>query len=238
MRYLIEDTDFLAAGGEKTLIVFGADYRMTHHAERDAKGPSNQFAGYLARHGFYSILPDGSIRRRSRGAVVETLVLERTKITGLLKELVNIVYTTFKSTRVQNPDLYRRQWQEVMGPRWSETINAEVGVFSRLLEYLQSHKVKVVVIAMPQPSWDSALPFQQTYLEQVRAVCEAAGVTIHDFRKLIPDEEYADSVHLTTTGIEEFQRAVMGICIDHLRASAAVSPSAHTASLEFKRRDS
>ena len=40
---------------------------------------------------------------------------------------------------------------------------------------------------------------------RLRAVCERNGVEILDLSKLVPDEEFADSVHLTTFGIDRFQ---------------------------------
>ena len=89
---------------------------------------------------------------------------------------------------------------------------------------------------MPQPSWDSALPFQQTYLQQIRRVCEASGVTIYDFSKLIPDPDYADSIHLAPKGIEGFQSASWAFALITF-ARRALRRATCQESLEFHRSD-
>ncbi|MGB2609784.1 MAG: hypothetical protein WBC80_12470, partial [Isosphaeraceae bacterium] len=71
-------------------------------------------------------------------------------------------------------------------------------------------------------SWEKNLPFEPAYIRQMSKVCESAGVTIYDFSRLVDDDDFADSVHLSPIGMEKFQLAVMGVCLDHLRSTGAL----------------
>jgi len=227
IRFLVEQEAFLRAGGEKTLVVFGLNYRNTHHGRIEGESPNAFFHGLFTRHGFYTIGPDGSIQDSGLNSLAKTVILERTKITGLMKELVNLAYVPFKSTRVHNPPLYHQVWTESMGKEWKELIRSEVAALAQTIDYLQQRKVKVVVVRLPMGTWEDDQPFEPVYVRQVRDVCESAGVKIYDFSKLIDDADFADSDHLTPKGVDQFERAVMGICLDHLR-STGVLPATYS----------
>ena len=222
IRYLVEQRGFLSAGGEKTLIVIGLNYRNAHHGRLTADGRDEYYERLWTRHGIYRVDPDGSIHPSRLSALAKAIILERTKITGILKELVNLAYAPLKPTRVVDPDAYNRSWVESMGPDWKELILAQAGEFARMVDYLQQRNVKVVGVRMPVGSWDDDLPFEQVYIRQIREICAAKGVRIYDFTRMLDDEEFVDSVHLTPVGIEKFQPAVMEIALDHLRSTGAL----------------
>jgi len=228
IRFLVEEEGLLRAGGEKTLVVFGLNYRLCHHGRLLEGGKqSERFKLYFTRHGFYQIEPDGSIHRTRLNAIAKRIIVERTKITGLLKELVNLAYLPFKPTRVQDRQLYNEAWSEAMGPRWKELIQSELAALAQAIDYLQHRKAKVVVVLFPMGSWEDGQRFEPVYNRQVREICESAGVKLYDFGRLVDDDDFADSDHLAPKGVEKFQRAVMGFCLDHLRSTGAL-PASHS----------
>jgi hypothetical protein len=223
IRYLVETEGLLRAGGEKTLVVFGLSYHMTHNARLSGKGPAHYFNSLWTRRGLYSVDPDGSIHRSPLHPLLVRIVLERAKITGLLRELVNLAYTPFKGVRVLGtPESTRQAWAETLGPRWEEKIRCDVAIFARTVDYLKLRGVRMLVIAMPEASWNDGVPYEPFYMKQVSDVCMKAGVEIMDLRKALPDDDFADSVHLNPLGIEKFQRAVTPRLLDHLRSTGAV----------------
>jgi hypothetical protein len=222
IRFLVEQEGFLKAGGEKTLVVFGVNYRNAHHSKRNRAGRDEYFDSLWNRHGFYTIAADGSIHRSGLNAVAETMILERIKITGLLKELVNLAYVPFKPTRVQDRNAYNQYWAAGMGPHWEEMVGSEAAAFGRMVDYLQQRNVKVVAVRMPVGSWEDDLPYERAYIRQLREVCESRGVRIHDFSRMLDDDLFADSIHLTPAGIEKFEPAVMKIALEHLRSTGAL----------------
>jgi hypothetical protein len=221
IRFLVESEGLLEAGADKTLIVIAADYHMTHRARIKGEGfdPS-----YLAwdRRNFYTVGPDGAIRRSGLNPVLKTLIRERVKITGLLKELVNIVYTPLKSVSVQDPHYNIEAWTKVMHPDWRQRIAVDLAAFEETVKYLRSRGAKVTVIQMPRGDWEDGVPFNQVYDQRLQEICAASGVAIHDYTGLVGDADFADSVHLNPSGIEKFQAAVMPICLDHLRSAGAL----------------
>ena len=221
IRFLVESEGLLRAGPEKTLVVFAADYHMCHHA-RVGEDWRDWLSKSWGRRGFYDVDRDGVIARSRMSPVLKALIRERAKITGLLKELVNIAYVPFKRERVQNPRFYNDEWKRTMKPDWQERIRVDLTAFARTVDYLKHRGVNMTVVQMPQGSWEANVPYNQVYDQQLLKICNAAGVKVHDFTRLVPDDDFADSVHLSPSGIEAFQAAVMPICVDHLRANGVL----------------
>jgi hypothetical protein len=52
-------------------------------------------------------------------------------------------------------------------------------------------------------------------------------VKVLDLHELLVDDDFADSTHLAPTGMEKFERAVLPVCLDHLR-SVGLLPKGET----------
>jgi hypothetical protein len=223
LRYLVEQQDFLKAGPEKTLVVFGINYRLVHHGRLPPNDkPSDMIRSAYIRHGFYTMESDGTIHRTPRNALTENLVLEPARWTGFLREFANLIYTVFKAKRVHTPDFYNSNWAFALRSDWNEMMDAELAHLKKAFVYMKERKAKVAVVLFPMQTWDAKLPYQAAYVEKLRKICDAEGVEIHDFSKSMDDEDFGDSDHLNSNGIEKFQRALMGLCLDHLHSSGVL----------------
>lgn len=223
LRFLVEQKGLLEAGAEKTLVVFGVSYHSTHNAR--LKGvPNDAFARSWTRRGFYRIDAGGTIRDSSQNSALNAMIVERTKLTGLLKELVNLAYTPLKRPRVQTPRQYIQEWTRVMSQEadWKLKIQIDTDDFARTVDYLSARNVKMAVVRMPRGSWDRDTLFEQAYIDKIRRICKPRNLKILDLSGLVPDEDFADSVHLTPKGIETFQGGVQELCFDHLRSAGVV----------------
>jgi len=228
LRYLVEEQGFLEAGPEKTLVVFGTNYRIVHHGRlHPEEGPSTLFRQMFTRHGFYTMEPDGTIHRSPRNALTEDLLLEPSRMTGFMRGLVNIFYTSFKSRRLQDKKSYMDIWVTAMESNWNEMMDAELGYLKKAFKYMKERKANVAVVLFPMQSWDKQLPYQAAYVEKLTKICESEDVKIYDFTKLLDDEEFGDSDHLNPNGVEKFQQAIMGLSLEHLR-SRGVLPATET----------
>ena len=224
IRFLVEDEGLLRAGPEKTFIIFGMNYRIVHHGRVDGDGPGFYFRDILTRHGFYTIDDAGTIHRTGLNPLIERLILERYKLTGLLREVVNLAYVPFKSIRVHDRQTYLDYWAKALGPNWEKIMDSELAALRGAFAYLRQRQVKAAVFLLPMGSWDKDNSHQAAYVRKLRPICDAEGVKIYDYSKSIDDDDFADSDHLTPTGIEKFQRLYMGICLDFLR-SAGLLPA-------------
>jgi len=226
LRFLVEQRRQAGKeGGSKTLVVFGLSYHSSHNARISQTEVAGSLSSVLERHGFYSINPDGTIRRNARPRLYETIVLERTKITGVLKELVNLVYTPFKLVRTLDPKGSADEWRRTLGDRWNEKIDHEVNVFSRSVAFLRERGVRTVVVQMPQPSWDHDTPFEKAFMRGIRKVCQDQAIPVYDFSRLVLDDEFADSVHLTTEGMAKFGTKIVEIGREFLYSTGVRAPS-------------
>ena len=222
LRFLVEKQGFLDAGGEKTLVIFGVSYHSTHNARTKENLAHERFTRMWTRHGVYTVEPDDSIHSTGLISLARWLIVERVKMTGLLKELVNLAYAPFKSIRVQDQRFYNAEWTRAMESNWKEKIDTDLAAFVKTIDYLRGRQVQIVVVLIPQASWDRDLPFEQTYSQQVFEICRRANLTIYDWRKILADDQFADSVHLTPSGIDQFQLGLMEICLAHLRSTGAL----------------
>ena len=87
-------------------MLISVSYHGTHNARIELKGPNSLHMQYWTRRGFYTIDANGTIREKPLSAWFRTLIVERAKISGLLKEVVNLAYTPLKSPRVLNGPMY------------------------------------------------------------------------------------------------------------------------------------
>jgi hypothetical protein len=223
IRFLVQEDGLLKAGAEKTLVVFGLCYRNTYQGRLAGQGPSDYFTQIWSRHGFYTVEPDGTIHHDSRhNAFMKRIIVERFKMAGLLRELVNVAQVRFEGIRAPTPEIWNQEWIQVMRPNWKEVMDSELGALERAIKYLKQRNVKVVVVRFPLPSHDAKLPFNPVYVRKLRSICESADVKVFDFSKLLDDDDFMDGAHIKPTGMEKFQHAVMGICLDHLRAEGVL----------------
>ena len=117
VRFIVESERLIEAGGKKTLIVITAGYHMCRPARVNEQYRIDQQLVWGQR-GFYTIDSQGVIHRSGLNPVLKTIIRERAKITGLLKELVNIAYVPFKKVRVHDPRMHNDNWEAAMGPDW------------------------------------------------------------------------------------------------------------------------
>jgi hypothetical protein len=224
IRYLVEKRGLLEAGGPKTLFVFGVSYHSIHNARLPGDDSPTVSSTAWRRHGLFTAERDGSVQQIARPRVYEEFVLTRTRMTGVLKELVNLAYTPLKSVRVQNPKVLAQEWVRALGDRWKQKLDLELAAFDRMVGYLRERGVNVIVVQLPQQSWDHETEYESAYMGGLRKVCEARGIPIRDFSRLIPDNHFADSVHLTTEGMEEIRPKLIEIGLEHLRSIGALAP--------------
>lgn len=225
LRYLVEHRGLLEGGRSKSLVVFGVSY---HSSSSNVLIPKREdplmIRGYWQRHKFYAVDDDGTIRRTPRAPLYEKIILERVKLTGVVKELVNLVYTPFKAVRVLDAKASQDHWNSVMGDQWKRKIDFEVGGFGCSADYLLEGGAKVAVVRMPQCSWDHGTKYEEALVSGMKKACEERGIPIYDFSRLVPDDQFADSVHLTTDGMATFAAALVPIGVEHLESIGVLPP--------------
>lgn len=224
LRFLIEKEGMLRAGADKTLVVIGLSYHTTSHTVLESPRASTfETRGRWTRRGCYLVDPDGSIRRSSQDPLRTELLNQRAKMTGMLNEIVSLVYTPFKPIRKLDPEFSRQEWTLTMGPRWEEKIKKDALSFAATVRYLHDRGVPMLVVAMPEGRWNETTPYESVYMREITEPCAKFGVEILDLRKSIPDEDFADTVHLNPVGIEKFQALVMPRLLDYLRSTGALA---------------
>jgi hypothetical protein len=221
IRFLVEDEALLRAGPERSLIVLGTCYQTVGFAEEG----SVHLSRTLEHHGFFTRAPDGTIHRARTSWLERFLVIEKLKLEGVARELAHIARLEIDDLlgrsrpRFYDPEAYMFYRRKLLGPSWKDRIRNEVNDFAILADYLKAHKIPTAVVLMPQASWEAKLPFDKEYNEKLLVVCRSRELKVYDLRKLLDDDDFADSNHFTPTGVEKFQNAILPFCRVHLRST-------------------
>jgi hypothetical protein len=83
-------------------------------------------------------------------------------------------------------------------------------------------QAKAAVVLFPLGAWEKVLPYHEVFVRKLRSICESEGVAIHDITDLLAAEDFGDSEHYNSEGVEKVQRAVTGLCLDHLRSAGLI----------------
>ena len=226
LRYLVDREGLLEAGPGKSMVVFGAAYQNCGFPAFEG----SVFETALTRRGFYEVGPGGSIGRSAMGPLERTLSIESAKVYGIaagLKQLIqNLIRDRVGLSRMRVRDVgeYNRARVGLMGPDWRAKIDGELAALMVVDRRAAGGGARVLVLLMPQGSWEANLPFDRTYNDKLLELCRARRVEVLDLHGLLVDDDFADSAHLAPTGMVKFERAVLPVCVDHLR-SAGLLPA-------------
>lgn len=223
LRFLVDQEGLLRAGGDKTLVVFGLSYHLIHNVQPPDSRSHELFTTTLTRRGFYRVDADATAHDTHLHPWVKRLIVERTKVSGLLREIINLIYTPLKSRRVTSPDIAFKEWTSILGPRWEDKLRWELDTFARTLDYLSARRVPMLVVALPERPWNEKMPCEAAYMKGIQDICRRKRVELLDLRKSIPEQDFADSVHLNPKGMEKLHGLLIPRCVDFLQSTGALS---------------
>jgi hypothetical protein len=195
---LVEELNFLQAGGKKTTVFLGLFYGCTREKHGRVIG-DNAVPFLFRRHNLFTYDAKKGIHLVPMWSVVRFLRQERIYANRFLRILLTWPNRVRPAIHL---DLMaaRKLWTHVMGPDWQKDMEDQVGHLAALLDYLQSREVRVQAIFLPYPSFHDDLPFPAAYREKVMPILQARKVPVWDYSHFLPDEEFADATHCRYTG--------------------------------------
>ena len=227
LRYLVEDAGLLAAGGEKNMVIFGVSY---HCASSDS---SEFFPKLWSRHGLFKYDPKLGIMAVKVNPWWRYIHFERDRMAGCLTALFHIsVHPVMLKSglrsdmRKHDPASYNALRKEFMGSNWKTDMRTQIGQFSAMVDYLLERKVRVVIVFLPQGTWEDNLPFERAYKEQVLQAFQGRAVPVLDWSKRLDDDDFADSGHANPNGVDKLQAWFLEIALPFLRSMHALPEEA------------
>jgi hypothetical protein len=221
LRFLVEQQGLLAAGGEKNMVIFGVSW----HAIGPEYSPQEFFPSLWERHGMYRYDVSTGITPVHRNELWRTIHFERVRIVGVVKSITAIVAHRMgfrNDVRQHDPAKYVRARAAGMNPNWKERTRDEMAQFEAMAKYLQSRRVKIVVVFLPQASWEDKMPFQGFYIDAMTKVCQRRSIQTIDWTKLLDDEDFADSNHFAPSGVDKLQPRFLEVAVPFLRSTGAL----------------
>jgi hypothetical protein len=230
LRYLIEHHGLLRAGGERSLVVIGADY---HTASHPSQLLPPAFVDNWERRGLYACDAQQGIRAVPVNAISKCLDFEVTRAGAglarfrnlLVHQLIRWRHHGTEPFRTRDPAFYAVKYQAEIGPDWKAKIDGYVQTFGETLDYLAAQHVPTRVILMPQGSWYDNLPYEQEFREQIGMLCAGKQIPVTDWSTMLADEDFADSIHPNVYGMEKFQTAFLKIALAFLHSTHALAPT-------------
>jgi hypothetical protein len=228
LRYLIDERGMLKAGGEKSLVVFGVSYETASYPSRSLPP---EWVNSWDRHGFFACDQQHGIRAVPVSAMSRFIEFEETFQADCMIRLQKIFlqqisqwrHHGLEPPRRHSPALYVAKRRADMGPEWKCRITEDVQVFGETVDYLRERHVQIRVVRMPEGSWERDLPYSEEYWSQVTGVCAKKHIPISDWSKMLTDEEFADSGHPNTFGMDKITPAFLEIARPFLRSTHAIN---------------
>jgi len=227
VRYLVEQCNLLQAGGDKTLLVLGVSY----HNALPSYDPDGFFVNLWKRHGLYTYDPAEGMSPVPVNSLYRRYYISKVRIAGFLSAVGRAARTGLRrlwrddreiAPRQHDAEIYNRYRRERYEKDWDLMLAEQSAVFDAMLDYLRSRNVNIVVILLPQGSWEANLPFEANYGSVIRDICHSKGVPLLDWSDRLDDDDFADSNHLNLLGIEKLHEAFLDIAIPHLRRTKAL----------------
>lgn len=220
--FLVERLGVLAAGGERSLFVFGGSYHCAGHLE-DANG---FFASLWRRHGVYTYAPGEGIGWSDASPQVRALRSGRAHVAGFLQGLGRELVRGVGGGAVRTHDVarYNEARRKFMGEDWQAKIDRQADAFVRTALDLRGRGAAVTLVLLPQGSWEDNLPFHAAYTARMKDLCAANGIPLIDLGDLLADDDFADSNHFSPSGQTKFTEQVIGLARAHLRSTGALEP--------------
>jgi hypothetical protein len=226
VRYLVEKRDLLRAGGEKNLIVFGVAYHCTPFS----CGPASFWAELWRRRGLYEYSPEMGISEARRNPLSRFYRVERARVAGMAEKAKKCLMVCCERLvrdapprREHDRDQYCRVLRTFMGRDWIKKMANDTREFALTLDYLRDRNVAVLVVVLPNGSWEDELPFAEEYNKQVQAICQSKGVEFFDWSHMLPDEDFGDTAHTNLAGIAKLQPAFLQLARPHLIQTGALN---------------
>jgi hypothetical protein len=227
VRHLVDHDGLLRAGGRNTLIILGVSYHTVAHVD----GPNSFVSKLWGRHALFEYSPESGVREQASNVLFRFWTIERERCAGFVGRLADALhkYTIrvrgrdrFMSPRKHDPEQYNQMWKVWMGSEWKEKIAHQTSELARLLDYLKALDVPVVVVCLPQATWEERLPFKEVYRAAVFKICQARSIPIRDWSRKIEDQDFGDSVHLNLDGLEKLQKLWLDLAFSFLHRTGAL----------------
>jgi hypothetical protein len=206
VRFLTESEGWLAAGGDKTTVVLGLS-----HLDARMKLPGLVDADFVPalfkRHDLYEYSPEAGMSRLSLPGPVRAWRLERLRDYEFLK-------STWNEYIMPNADVHRRRAggpgedaaargflaKQLGGENWESAQQTQLADLSAMIDYLQSHQVRVAALLLPVMTWNDDQPFAAAFGRRVHELCQAKNVPLFDLARAVPNDEFFDDTHLAYRG--------------------------------------
>lgn len=108
--------------------------------------------------------------------------------------------------------------------KWLERMRQQVAIFGSMIVDLRARGVKVMVVLLPQGSWELGLQQRAWYDKAVQTLCAKEGIPLLDWSHLLDDDDFADSNHPNPDGVDKLNSKFLELALPFLHSTGALKP--------------
>jgi hypothetical protein len=231
IRFLVEDRGLLAAGGERTRIVLGAD--LTNVADWSAE---SYFGPLWRRHGLYTYSVKDGIHAAGIGPLRRFIRTEKAHCSGFiggnLNRAARVVTNRLGipvtwSEGLKDPEAIRDWIRTRFGsPGMNDSLATQMSALQTMMNYLESRGVGVTIVLLPHRQAFDDLAVTGAYHDAIAALCARRSIPLVDLSHALSEDEFWDINHVNARGLEKTNAALTAIAREHLRRVGLVPETA------------
>jgi len=164
IRYLVEHENLLQAGGNKTVIctelLFGGACRSNSPEFLEI---DDAWKSFFEHYRLYRLDPENGIEPISRWPVPRWMSIASIKTNLFFNWAEQFIDLSLPNPYLvpgnkMEPSAARAYWSRRAGPNWESSMDEQLQQYAELIDYLQSKRVTVVGIYMPEGRWFDGFP--------------------------------------------------------------------------------
>jgi hypothetical protein len=99
--------------------------------------------------------------------------------------------------------------KQLGGENWESAQQTQLADLSAMIDYLQSHKVRVAALLLPIMTWNEEQPFAAAFSRRAHELCQSKNVPLLDLARSVPDDEFFDDTHLSYRGQKRIDPVIL-----------------------------
>jgi hypothetical protein len=213
VQYLVEHKNLIAAGPDKTLVVYGTALLNMKPAEREG---NSLFSNMWKRQGLYTYDFDRGIEPAHIAPGLRPYLLEKAKASSFVQALIDrggrmlVPKALQRRNTSKDAAAYIKNYEARLFGDWRQMLELHRRELQGLADYLQAEKIPFDIVLLPTASWHDKMPYTVPYSEMIHDFCKQnPRVRLIDFSHLLSDNDFFDHIHANDQGLDKLNPRLM-----------------------------
>jgi len=220
VQYLTDHEGWLRAGGDKTAVLIGLNYKDMLDTTAQFGGAGDFFPAYLNGSGLFQYDPKQGVSLPPMSPWERSLLIRRNQWRSFAIRLERSI-TPVKNLQANAAAIHAAAERASKIGESLET-SSQWAQLQRLLDYLKARHMRASLLIMPTGTWFDGIPAEQIFITRLPRMAAANGVPLIDLTHLLSDDEFMDDRHATFAGAKKVHQALLKWAFNQLHQTGAL----------------